>query len=272
MIFKDIKIMEESLSMDMDNMTVTKIDSRCVKMGNELVQASHGLTLAKKRIMAIAASNIKGYVPKAKIYNPSAFTFEITAEEYSRVCGIDLSESYYQLKKAALDLLNDQIERKVYDKKGNPIVFRGKQQVERFVWVQHVNYCEGEGKVKITFSERVTDFLTGLHKNFTRYLLEQGCKLSSYYAFRFFELIMQYRTTGWFYVSVEEFCDMMSSPPSYRKKFQTIKTRMIASAVNQLKDEWDITFKTERKGKGKRITHIKFFFIEKKTKVIKQGH
>jgi plasmid replication initiation protein len=258
-----LKIMENQI-LSKDDMTITKIDMRCVKMGNELIQAAHGLTLAKKRIMSIAASNIKGHKPKYSAFNPSAFTFEVTAEEYSRVCNIDLSESYKQLKKASLDLLNDQIERKVYDAQGNPVIVRGKQQLERFVWVQHVKYCEGEGKVIITFSERVTDFLTGLHKNFTRYLLEQSCKLTSYYAIRFFEMLMQFKNTGWFHISVEDFCDQMNAPKSCRDRFQQIKTRIIAAAVKQLRNDWIITYEVESKGKGKKITHLKFKFKENK--------
>jgi len=244
---------------------------RTVVMSNELIQASQGLdTIAKKRLISIAVSNINSKMKKKLIHFDDDFKFDITAVEYSRICKVDLGRSYDQIKKAANDLMSSDnvIKRKVLDKDGAPIVVKGKEQYEAFTWIQHILYCEGDGKVTITLSKRVTDFLCDLHKNYTYYLLEKGCRLKSVYTFRFFELMMQYYSTGWFLMSTVEFCRLMGAPETYCLAFQRIKERLILPVVKELMSDFTITWESlkrspDKKPRGrKQITHVKFYFKE----------
>jgi len=238
---------------------------KTVCIANELLQSSQELdTIAKKRIISIAVSNINSKLKKKLVHFDSDFCFEITAEEYSTISGVDIKSSYRQMKEAADKLLEkgNVIKRRILEADGSPKIVRGEYEYESFVWVQHITYSKGNGRIELTLSKRVTDFLCDIRKNYTYFLLERACRLKSVYAFRFFEMMMQYYSTGWFVLEINEFCRLLGAPDCYKDVIQLVKTRLIKPILKELSGDFLITWKGLKKRGGKRITHIEFKFKE----------
>lgn len=243
------------LDMMEKGITIIKNKYRKASVDNELQKAAHGLDLLSKRLVLLALSKLDSRKPVSRVFRKSDFTVEIYAKDYAELCNLDMNKAYEQMKKASKKILKSTIQKTEINNKG--IEF-----TREFVWAQECQYYKRCGKVILIFSEPVSPYISMLHKNFTSYSIDYVAKLKSYYSIRFFEMMMQYKDTGWFLISVEDFCFRMNAPKGYIDKFQRIKERILNQIKKDLtyKEGWIITWETLKKGKGKRITNIKFSF------------
>ncbi|MFX7291334.1 RepB family plasmid replication initiator protein, partial [Acinetobacter baumannii] len=63
-------------------------------------------------------------------------------------------------------------------------------------WVSQIAYNDNEATVDLIFAPAVVPFITRLEEQFTKYELQQVSSLSSAYAIRLYELLIQWRSTG----------------------------------------------------------------------------
>ena len=230
---------------------------RWVNMSNALTRAGHGLTLAEKRIVAIAASTLDsarvllaGEVPKTRIM----------AAEYAETFGVSLDVAYVQLRDSAKALHDRHITffEPSYKRNGKPI------KPTRVVmnWVGQVNYQEGEGWVELHWWPALMRHLVGLKKQFTSYQLQQASALRSAYSWRLLELLMRFKTTGWAEYTIEDFCQSMDATEKQRADFAKIRTKIIEPAVKELteKDGWLIEWKPIKA--GRKVRALRFTFLK----------
>ncbi len=77
-------------------------------------------------------------------------------------------------------------------------IHEGTQQ-EKIVksrWVSKIAYVDSAGIVELTFAPDVIPLITQLEKSFTAYELKQISSLTSKYAIRLYELLIQWRSVG----------------------------------------------------------------------------
>src|SRR5574337_911960 len=107
------------------------------------------------------------------------------------------------------------------------------------------------------FSHEMTPHLFEIKKQsgFTRYYLKQTSALRSVYAWRLFELMMQFKKTGLLRINIEDFYYAMEAPLSCQKDFFNLKQRVIEPAVKELseKNNMLIAWECQKKG-GRKIT------------------
>jgi Protein involved in initiation of plasmid replication len=63
-------------------------------------------------------------------------------------------------------------------------------------WISSIEYLTGEGKVSLRFSQDILPYLSELKGQFTRYELKHIGNMTSIYAIRLYELLMQWKSTG----------------------------------------------------------------------------
>lgn len=228
---------------------------RWVTMSNALTRAGHGLTLAEKRIVAVAISKLDsrralppGEVPRTKI----------TAAEYAEAFGVDLDTAYDQLQAAAKQLYNRSITfyEPAHKRNGKPLPpTRVKMR-----WVGSVKYQDGEGWVELAWWPELMRHLTGLYRQFTSYKLQQATALRSVYSWRLLELLMRFESTGWAEYTIEDFKASMDAPPSL-SDFGQVKRRIIDPAVKELteKDGWMIQWQPIKA--GRKVKALRFTFM-----------
>ncbi len=183
------------------------------------------------------------------------YRIKLTAKEFAETFDIDPNTAYDQLKSAGDNLIK-RIARVVED---TP---RGKVEY-KWVWVSGVKYHHGEGWIELGFSHEMTSRLNLLRGEFTSYKLKQASALRSFYTWRLFELMMQFKTTGLLRISVDEFCHSVEAPKSYKKDFRNLRIRVIEPSVTELRDKNNmlIEWKGTKTG-GRKVTGLEFRFRE----------
>lgn len=225
---------------------------RKVTMSNALTRAAHGLTLAEKRIMASAVSQLNSTRASKPGQCP---IIKLTAVEYAETFGVHSDTAYDQLKKGAKCLFNRSITffEPAHRRGGKALV---KTQMR---WIGKAVYHEGEGWVEIHFWHEVIPHLLGLKRQFTTYQLQQASALRSIYSWKLLELLMRFSGTGWAEYTIEDFTASMEAPASL-SDFGQIKRRIIDPAVKELveKDNWLIDWRPIKA--GRRVKAIRFEF------------
>jgi len=218
-----------------------------VTKSNLLTEAGYKLSLNEQRLVLSAISKLDGRKPFPKIGE-----FTITAIEFSSTFKIPIKQAYETLDNAASRLYERDI--KTFDRKGN--------SRERFRWVDCVKYWDGEGKVTLNFSSKITPYLTLLHKQMTTYDLNQIIKLNSAYAIRFYELLIQFKSTGKRFITLEKLKERLELTEQY-SRFYNFKTRIIEPSIDNINKFTDIYVSWDTVKKGRNITGLNFNFKQK---------
>lgn len=220
-----------------------------VAMSNALVCSGHGLTLAEKRLIALASLEVDSR--RSEHVLPKSI--KITASIFSQTFSIDPNTAYEQLKEAGKHLFERKITYNESDRLGKVI----KKQMR---WVGSVHYHEGEGWIQLSFWHEVIPHITSLHKRFTKYKLQQASALRSIHSWRLMEILVQFKSTGWREMGIEEFSDAMEATEKQRKDFAAVRRKIIEPAVKELqeKSNWMIQWKPIKT--GRRVSSIRFDF------------
>lgn len=205
---------------------------RNVTKSNDLVIAAYKLTLNEQRLLLAAISQID---PRKPMPRP----ISITANEFAEQYQIPVKQAYEALKEASNALYERDIK-----------TFDGRFK-SRFRWVDRVDYLEGGGETKLYFTIHVQPYLVHLNKRFTTYELKRVADLSSTHSIRLFEMLQQFRSTGFYTISVDDFRELLELGPSY-ERYSNLKGKVIDPAIKELREKsgMDINLKTERKGRA----------------------
>lgn len=230
---------------------------RYINMSNALARAGHGLTLAEKRIVALAAMKLDNRAtPKAELVS------SFSAVEYSETFDVDTVTAYLQLKAAATQLYKRSITfyTPAYKRNGD----EDTPWTSHMRWVGRVHYHEGEGRVDVHWWHEVVPHLVGLKSQFTKYQLTQASALRSGYSWRLLELLMRFQSSGWAEYKIEDFCVSMDVTEKQKANFNNIRRRIIEPAVKELqeKDGWVIEWKPIKR--GRRVHALRFVFARNK--------
>lgn len=228
---------------------------RYVSMSNRLARAAQGLNLSEKRLVALGLAATDSVPLKGLALAANAgWKMKISSMEYAEAFGVDPTTAYEQVKSAAANLFERYVR---YEVKGR----RGTVEEKKFRWVSAATYAPGDGYVELNFSPEIAPHLLGLRKQFTTYKLRHAAAFESLYAWRLFELLKSWQNTGVYACSIESFWDSMEAPPSSRKDFKALRTRIIEPAVASIsaKAGMLVEWKALRSG-SRRVTGLEFHF------------
>lgn len=222
-----------------------------VTMSNALVRAGHGLTLAEKRVIAIAISKLDS---RKEASLDERRTVKITAAEYAELADCEPHTAYEALKGAKDQIKSRRISWALFDEDGN------RDGGADCNWVGPTAYKDSQGYVLIKFEPDILPHLHGLKKHFTTYQLRQASALRSIYSWRVLELLTQFEATGVVEMPIDEFCHAVEAPEKVRADFGAVRRRVIEPAVKELaeKDGWLITWKPVKA--GRKVEAVRFEF------------
>ena len=219
-----------------------------VTKSNYLVEAGYKLSLNEQRLILSAIAQLDSRKPI-----PKDNDFTITAEEFSKTFNIPVKQAYETLDDAASRLYERDI--KTYDKTA--------KTRERFRWVDGVRYWDGEAKVTLSFSKLIIPYLTLLHQQFTSYELKQVSQLSTAYAIRFYELLMQFIKTEERYITLERLRELLELKDQYPRFFD-FKKRIIEPSITGINAKTNLDVEWDVMKKGRNITGLIFVFHKNK--------
>ena len=171
----------------------------------------------------------------------------ITAQDFSEQYGIPLKHAYEALKEATSALYERDIK-----------TFDGRYK-SRFRWVDRVDYLDGGGETKLFFTVHVQPYLVHLNQRFTTYELKRIADLTSTHSIRLFELLQQFRSTGFYRVSVAEFRELLELGPSY-ERYSNLKLKVIDPAIAELREKSGLLVELKTEKKGRAINRLTFTF------------
>lgn len=214
-----------------------------VTKSNSLIHASYRLTLNEQRLILAAISKLDPRKPMPRD------GVSVAATDYSEIYGVPLRHAYEQMRVAADELYERDIR-----------IFDGKD-LERRRWVEGAKYMSGSGRVVLHFTSHVRPYLSLLYSKVTTYDLRRVARLDSSHSFRLFEMLMQFRKTGWAYVEVEQLRIALDLSDAY-SRFNNLRQRVIDPAVAELKAKSNLDVSYELKKEGRKVTAIKFTFCD----------
>lgn len=208
-----------------------------VAISNELVRSAYTLSLNEKRLVMYAVSQLKTDSSNERLVFP--------AIDCGRFYNMNESSSRRYMK-AALNSLWDR-EVVTHDGIGHRwIISRGKYD---------------DGKLLFKFHPDLQPHLFDLKACFTQYFLERAADFKLFYTWRLFEMLMQWRTTGFMTISVDELVEKLELTDYYTKDFGRIRTKIIDPAIAEMKKKADLDVKWKgTASKGRKIDRLEFKF------------
>ncbi len=232
-----------------------KKNAPLVTKSNALVEATYKLTLAEQRLLLAVIAKIDSRLGAQ----------EISADTKFEIVALEVSETYPVEQNKAYDLLREATER-LYDR--SIIIHTSDpdapgEETTKTRWVHAVTYKPKHGVVDLYFAPKVIPHLTNLAREFTSYHLTNVSGMTSIYAIRLYELLVQWRTTGEREVPIDWIKEQFLIPDDYTRIYD-LKKRVIVPAVEQINTHSDISVKWTQRKQGRNVIAFVFTFGPKK--------
>jgi plasmid replication initiation protein len=230
--------------------------SSLVVKSNRLIEASYRLSMMEMQLVLMAISQARETQTGFDCETPVTINVADFEAAFNR------SNAYMQLREA-LDILFDRyVSIDEIDAEGN-------HWVRKTRWISEQSYCDGLGSLKIVFAQAMKPYITRLEQEFTNYRIQQIGDLSSVYAVRFYEFLVQFKNTGVRTFEIERLRDMLGLIDEY-KLLGDFKKWVIDVAVEQINEYTDLKVSYTTRKTGRRITHLDFSIKEKSAIVSKR--
>lgn len=249
-----------------------------VVKSNTLISASQNLSLVEQRLIGLAIIKLR----QVEIAFSDEVMLEVRASDYMELFEVDRATAYQALKEATDKLFDRQFEYDVYYIQGSdeipsritniPPKTMGRDDWSRKLkghWVSKSVYEPNKGLALLAFTPEVLEYLTDLKAYFTKYYLSQTIEFTSNYAFRLFEMVMQWKSVGKTpVISIEDLRGRLGVEEGQYSAMCDLKKRVLDIAVEQVSDgEYTVTYKQYKT--GRKISGFEFFFKPKKLKQTK---
>lgn len=233
----------------MKNLTVVK--------SNRIIEASYKLTLIEQKTLLAAISQVDSRLPLNPLQG-----FEISVDDLIRLSELETKNEYRDLKRAAERLLTRIVTI------NNPLPAEKRVTQLKTHWISSVFYIPTEGKIRLYFSPHIAPYLSQLTREFTKYNLSDIGKMSSIYAIRLYELLIQWRDTGRREVELAWLKNLYELGDKY-PSIKDFKTRVLDPAIKDINTNTGYQVSWEQRKTGRKVTHLTFTFYEKPTETEK---
>lgn len=240
-----------------------------VVKANVLVEAGYQLTTNEQRLILCAIAAI----PKGEPIDPNV-SYCVSKSNFVNL-GVNPKTANRELREACDRLFNRYVMIKTDEKEFKT---RWIQDITKYdqEWALHNKdfFVNAIGEdlsetdcilAAITFSRSIIPFLTELKSNFTKYMLSDVAGFASSYSFRFYEFIMQYKSSGFLKISLSalrERLDLVDKYPATKD----LRLWVIEVAINEINEKSPYNIKYRLIKTGRKYTHLELSFKPKYTK------
>ena len=137
-------------------------------------------------------------------------------------------------------------------------------EIEYFVLFNGFKIDKKQKFVEVRVNQDLDYIINGLTTEFSRFELSAFTSIRSTYAKTLFRLLMQYRSTGYYVVSIEDFRELLDIPEYYQ--MGNIDQKVLKPAMKELRNYFENLEVTKIKAKkGNKIAKLEFTFTGLKT-------
>ena len=223
-----------------------------VSMSNALVRSAHNLSLAEKRIVALAISKINSTnLTEAEYLKKTAIT--ITAADMKTIFGLAGKDVYDDMAGAAKRLYERQIS---YLKNIGPTA-----SLVMARWVQAAEYNKGNGNLTLHFSVGeygVFQYLAQLTGSFTTYKLAEVGGLRSLYSWRLYEVMKSYAAMGGTTIDLSDLHNYLETAETARNAFGEFKRSILLPAIAAVNEHTGLKVSFTEIKRGRSVVAISF--------------
>jgi plasmid replication initiation protein len=224
---------------------------------NKVIEAGYKLSLNEQRVILCCIAQVNSSKPLS-----ATERLEVTAQDFSDRFQISKDKSYQTLKEVSEQLFERYV---IID---NPDPADKSLRYTKTRWISAVNYHTDIGKISLLFAPLMIPYLSELTGNFTFYQLEHIGAMSSIYALRLYELLMQWKTTGKREIEIDWLKKQFELDANYGRMFD-LKKYVITPAVKEINQYSNFNVTWEQRKTGRKVTHLTFTFYEKPPEVEK---
>lgn len=260
------------------------MNSDLVVMDNSIVKASYNLSVSEQRLLLSALAQI----PKNQQIDPKQ-AYYITREDFIRL-GANADQATRDIRNATKDLMKKTL---LIETNAGALEFHWLSEVLRFDKnadarlkakypnpEDYKNYINGLRKynlleslpfgrcsddivARVVFDSRILPLLSELKANFTQFLLDDVASFGSVYSFRFYQMMMQFKSTGYCKISLDDLRYSLALFDKYEAT-KDLKKRVIDTAINEINEKSPYSVKYELIKTGRKFTHLELKFKSKK--------
>ena len=257
-----------------------------VVIDNDLIRASYKLTANEMRLVLCALAQI----PKDAEVDPKQ-AYYITKEDFIKL-GVEPKNVAREIREACSDLLNRVVTidtpignlsfhwlhnvlhfkseifeqlKKQYPNAKNDEKFINTLRLHNLLdSLPIVAKSDDNIVARIVFHENMMPYISQLKKQFTKLKLKEMFGFSSFYSFRIYLMMMQFRETGFCKISIDDLRYTLDLNEKYHL-FADLKRRVVDTAIDEINEKSPYSVKYELIKKGRTYTHLELRFEEKKT-------
>ncbi|HCW08182.1 MAG TPA: hypothetical protein DGG95_12550 [Cytophagales bacterium] len=240
---------------DLDKRTTSMSDKNLtVCKANALIEASYRLTLNEQRVISACIAQINSVAPLL-----TTDKFELSAKDFAKLFSFSEKRAYGELQDIAKSLYQRSLTI------NNPDPAQPKLKKLETRWISTIGYIPEDGKIFLHFSPYILPYLSELKGQFTKYELHQISGMKCIYAYRLYELLMQWKRTGKREIEIDWLKKQFELDSSYDRMFD-LKKRVIDPAIKDINEHSNYQVSWTQRKTGRKVTHLIFEFSEKKEK------
>lgn len=173
----------------------------------------------------------------------------LSAKEFSRVFNIAQPHSYDAIKKAVNKLMKTDI----------TVPKENSDSYLRINVCSQAEYINNEGKINVKFTDDIMPYLKQVKERFMVYNLAEISNFKSIYTTRLFELLQEFKETGWVVKSTQQLRHSFALENKY-SRYGHLKARTLVPACEEINKHYNMKLRFEEIKEGKEVVAIKFIF------------
>lgn len=221
-----------------------------IAKANKLIEAAYRLSLAEQCLLLAVIAQIDSR-PMAK--DEVCLSYEVAAADLADLFDIPLNQSYELLRDAADRLAERWVTIERPDPDTPTLAYT------RTRWISAIDYLPSEGRLRVFLSPKILPYLTQLAGEFARYKLKYVSAMTSVYAIRLYELLIQWQMQGEREVPVEWLKDRFAVPDCYARLYD-LKRRVIEPAIEQINAYSNLWVRWSQRKQGRNVVAFHFEF------------
>lgn len=217
-----------------------------------IMNSSYDLSLEEQKIILTLASMVQPEDEEFKSYK-----FKIS--DFMELLGVDTKTKYTEIPKITKELM-----KKVFEiQEGDTLI--------QTAWLSGARYKKGSGEVELTFSSYLKPYMLKLGTMFTQYKLANILSMKSKYSPRIYEILKcnEFKKQEYIEIEVEELRKLLKAENIY-PLYADFKRKIIIQTQKELKKISDVSFDFEEVKTGRKVTKLRFYIHQNKSKMINE--
>jgi plasmid replication initiation protein len=208
---------------------------------NHLIEAKYHLSLQEKRVMCWLASQVKQTDEDFKEH-------DLTIKNFAELVKVKGSHLY-----KTLDTITHKLMKKIIT-----IRALGKRGFIKAALLGGVQYCEGQGIIKLSFHPYLKPYMLQLSEKFTKISIGDILGLKSIHSVRIYELMKQHEFLGKRKIllgDLREYCGINSNQ---YKRFNDLKKDVLERSRREINSKTDINIEYKEIKESRKVIAFEF--------------